>query len=83
MAVEVIAIISFGFSTLGVLAKIYHHFDERFDTIDKHGRRVDTDLRVLSTKVEAMDEKFSYRISILEGQAQSRYAKPRQGGLDE
>lgn len=80
MALEVIAVISFGFSTLGILAKIYHHFDYRFDAIDKNGQRVDTDLRLLSSKVDAIDEKYAYRISNLEEQMKNRFSPPRQGG---
>jgi hypothetical protein len=80
VALEVIAMISFGLSTLGGLFKIYHHFDERFDSIDRHGSRVDTDLRLLASKVDSMDEKYAYRISNLEEQMKNRFAPPRQGG---
>ena len=80
MALEVIAMVSFGLSTLGGLFKIYRHFDQRFDTIDKHGMRVDTDLRLLSSKVDSMDEKYAYRISNLEEQMKNRFTPPRQGG---
>lgn len=79
MALEVIAMVSFALSTLGGLFKIYHHFDRRFDSIDKHGFRVDTDLKLLASKVDSMDEKYAYRIRRIEEQMISRVTFPRIG----
>lgn len=78
MALEVLAIVSFGLSTLGVLTKIYHHFDHRFDEVDKHVGRLDKEVLILGNKIDSIDTKYAYRIESLERDIQ-RFTPPRSG----